>query len=474
MEDQNPNIDLLLLTAIDPFSYQIQPDLGLMYVAAAAREAGFTVGIRDCRKERWDEAEMGRRVAALRPRVVGIKSFSNEANRVARMAARVRRELPEAVIIAGGPHPSMDPQDTLKRMTAVDYAFVGEAERSVPPFLAWIKAGGRGAPPEEVPGIAYRTGADGEVMVREPVWEQDLDTLPFPAWDLMPPDSYPDEVIGLFSPAFPAAPISGSRGCPYRCNYCGAAKIAGNRFRYRSVDNLLAEIDLLAGRYGVKSLAFVDNSFTSIRPRAVKFFEALIARPAPMLFTFPNGVRANTLDEQLLPLMEKAGCRLVGLGIESSSAETLARMQKDQTTATVRQTVDLIRRTTSLYITGSFILGYPGETLEDVKRTIAFAIGLPVHHAHFCIFIPLPGSTVFQELAAAGQVRQDEWDPDQLTNDSAACSMPGLPMKDLQRLHHLAYLRFYLTPWRLLSLPRQIKSFSHLRIMLRIVAKVLF
>jgi radical SAM superfamily enzyme YgiQ (UPF0313 family) len=463
-------MDLLLLTAIDPFSYQIQPDLGLMYVAGAARAAGFSVDIQDCRKERWDYKRLEEQVQESRPAVVGIKSFSNEAGRVARMAETVRRALPEAVIIVGGPHPSMDPEGTLERMKAADYAFVGEAERSLPRFLGWVQSGRRGPLPPEIKGVAFRD--NGRVVVRPAEWEDDLDSLPFPAWDLMPPTSYPNEVIGLFAPAFPAAPILLSRGCPYRCTYCGASRIAGRRFRYRSVENALEEIAFLEEHYGIRTFALVDNSFTSHRRHAMEFFQALLARPKKIFFTFPNGVRADSLDEELLRTMEGAGCGLIGLGIESSSDETLKRMKKDQTAALVEEKVNLIRRTTSIPITGSFVLGYPGETLEDVKRTIRFAVKLPVHHAHFCVFIPLPGSEVYRELIERGQFCPADLDPEGLTNDRSSFSLPGLPIKRLVRLHQYAYLRFYLTPWRLLYFFTQIKTLSHLRVILRIILKV--
>jgi radical SAM superfamily enzyme YgiQ (UPF0313 family) len=464
-------MDLLLLTPIDPLSYQIMPDLGLMYLAAAAREAGFSVDIKDCRKERWGLDDLGEHVRRARPTVLGIKVFSNEVARAARMAETARREFPEAVIIVGGPHPSMAPENTLKRMSAVDYAFIGEAERTLVPFLAWVKSGRKGTPPEEVKGIAWRDG--DKVSRRELCLESDLDSLPLPAWDLMPPSSYPDEALGLFAPAFPAAPMIMSRGCPYRCTYCGSYRIAGKRYRYRSVENSLAEMEMLEREYGIRTFAFVDNSFTSERKRALAFFQALRARPKQTFFTFPNGVRASSLDAELLQAMEKAGCRQMSLGVESSSDRTLSRMKKDQKIELITKTVDMIRKNApSIVITGSFILGFPGETMDDVKGTIRYAVKLPVHHAHFCVFIPLPGSTVYEDLVSRGLVCEDQWDPEKLTMDRSTSELPGLPARKLVRLHQRAYLRFYLEPWRLLSFPGQIKSLSHLKVILRTILKV--
>jgi radical SAM superfamily enzyme YgiQ (UPF0313 family) len=414
-------MDLLLLTSVDPFSYQIIPDLGLMYLAASVRKAGHSVAILDCRKEGMDYDGLAEYVREARPEVVGIKSYTNEAVRIGRMAESIRRAQPGAVIITGGPLPTLDPRGALSNMEAVDFAFVGEAESSLPLFMDWVKDGRRGAVPEEIHGIAFRN--DSGVTARESRLEEDLDKLPPPAWDLMPPDSYADETFGLFVPAFPTAPLLLSRGCPFQCAYCGARYISGNRMRYRSVENVLEDIDFLQREYGTRTFTFADDCFTTDRERAAAFFEALIRRPRKILFTFPNGVRAGSLDEELLKLMERAGCRLLGLGIESGSDQTLARMKKGQTTSLIREKVDLIRGSTSMLITGSFILGYPGETLADVKQTIKFAVDLPIHHAQICIFIPIPGTPVYDELVEQGTIRPEDWDPEQLTIDRASASL---------------------------------------------------
>lgn len=458
-------MDLLLLNAVDPRSYQIIPDLGLMYLAAAVRAAGRSVSIVDCKKEGWSYADLKDQVAAARPRVVGIKSYSNEAGRVKRMAEEIRAACPEAVILIGGPHPSMDPGATLREMPAVDYAFLGEAEQNLVPFLSWVKAGRPGEVPAEVRGIAYREGS--KVLIREARLADDLDVLPLPAWDLMRPDQYPDEAAGIFVPAFPAAPMVLSRGCPFSCAYCGCRYIAGGKLRYRSLENILAEIDLLVRDYGVKTFTFVDDNFTWNRERAVALFEALARREKKINFTFPNGVRVDSLDEEMLKLMERAGCSLLALGIESGVDATLVRMNKRQTVAQARAAVELIRRTTRLRVTGFFILGYPGETLEEVKQTIRFAVDLPIHHAHFCLFIPLPGTPIYDELRAQGLVGDRPPDPETMTIDRPSIALPGLPAQKLLRLHQAAYLRFYAKPWRMLDLARQLQSPGQFRVILR-------
>jgi len=464
-------MDLLLLTCIESFSYQIIPDLGLMYIASSVRAEEMDVCIKDCRKDKWDIETLKNYVLSQKPLVVGIKAYSNEISRVVKMTMAIREVHPESTIIVGGPHPSMDPEGSLEQIKEADFIFVGESEKNIGPFMKWVKNGKNGPLPEDVLGIAFR---DNEgISIRSSCITPDIDEFEFPAWDLMPVSSYSDEAVGLFAPYFPVAPMILSRGCPYKCSYCGARYIVGNKLRTRSVDNIISEIDFLEKEYGVKTFTFADDSFTSNRKRALELFEALANRPKKINFTFPNGIRANSLDPEMLDKMEKAGCSLFGLGIESASNDTLSRMKKNLTVELVKEKVELTRKLSSIKITGFFILGYPGETLEDVKKTINFAVSLPIHHVHFCLFIPLPGSAIYDELIESGTLTKD-YDFEQLTIDRVSSVLPGLPADKLLFLHKYAYFKFYLQPWRILGLPAQIKSFKQLKVIFRRLAKLLF
>jgi len=464
-------MDVLLLTAVNPFSYQIIPDLGLMYLASSLRNAGLEVSLKDLRKNRWNYGRVGEYVRKERPMIVGIKCYSYEVSRVKVMTEVIRDSYPRALIVIGGPHPSMDPAGTFQAFPCADYAFLGESEWSFRDFALWVKAGGRGSPPESVPGIAYRTASG--VAVRDPVFEPDLDKLPMPAWDLLPPTDYPDEATGIFAPGFPAPPMMLSRGCPFNCSYCGAKYVMGERIRYRSAANVLEEISFLEREYRVKNFTFVDDNFTCNREIALELFHALANRAKRIAFTFPNGMRPSTLDAELLRAMEAAGCYSLSLGIESGSDQTLSRMNKKQTRAEIVKVVDLIRNTTSIKVTGFFILGYPGETLEDVKDTIRFAVELPIHHPHFCLFSPLPGTPVDHELRRQGLIPAQGLHPEQLTYDRPSLPLHGLPPRRLILLHQYAYLRFYLTPWRMRNLLQEIRSPGNLWVIMRRAIKLL-
>ena len=262
-----------------------------------------------------------------------------------------------------------------------------------------------------------------------------------------------------------------SRGCPFNCAYCGAAKIMGERIRYRSPTNVLAEIDLLERDYGIRNFTFVVDNFTANRRQALALFEALAARPRRIAFTFPNGVRPATLVVELLKAMERAGCYSLSLWIESGSDQTLERMRKKQTVASVAQTVELIRSNTSIRITGFFILGYPGETIADVCNTIKFAARLPIHHPDFCVFAQLYGSPVYKELLDQGLILVSGLTHGEMNFDRPM-ALPGLPPRKIILLHQYAYLRFYLKPWRIWNLLKEARSPGNFWVIVRRVIKL--
>lgn len=462
-------MDILLITAIDQFSYQIIPDLGLMYLASSVRNAGLSVSLKDLRKDRWNYSRLQKYVRDEKPRIIGIKFFSHELNRVKQMTELIRKENPSCIIVVGGPHPSMDPAGTLSGLPEVDYVFIGESENSFRDFALWVKTDAGGEPPESISGIAFRSSS--KTVIRAPVFEENLDKLPMPAWDLTPPNEYPDEATGIFTPGFPAPPMMLSRGCPFGCSYCGSAYVMGKRIRYRSPENVLEEISFLEKNFSVKNFTFIDDNFTCNRNSAMKLFQALAKRQKHISFTFPNGVRAETLDTEMLIMMEKAGCYALALGIESGSDETLKKMRKKQTTEEIKRTVELIRSQTKIRVTGFFILGYPGETVQDVKNTIKFARELKIHHPHFCLFTPLPGTDVYKELQQQGLIPAEGLKQEQVTFDRGF-PLPGLSRKKLVLLHQYAYLSFYIKPWRIWNLLKEIRSVGNLWMIIRRAIKL--
>jgi len=437
------------------------PPLGLGYLATALRRRGFTVEILDAVRERLSPAEVERRIAAAPPAMVGIQTFSYDVPAVRDLTDRIRRVAPAVPIVIGGAHPSGSPETVLDDIPSTNFAVQGEGEEALP-LLAGRLLPGEPIALEEVPGLIYRTAAG--VRRNPPRVVDDLDTLGFPAWDLMDPRQYRGAPQGVFVQAPPVAPISTSRGCPYLCGYCAGSTISGRRLRYRSIPHVLGEIDLLVRDFGVREVHIVDDNATAVRERIFALCAGLALRRHPVRLAFPNGVRLDTLDAEILGELRRAGCHSLIVGIESGSDRVLRLMQKGLTTAAIRKGVELIRGA-GIHAAGFFILGYPGETPEEARETIRFARSLNLTAAHFSNFLPLPGTAATQRLRAEGRLGELDWSS--LFYARTPYQPDGFRPGELKRLQRRAYLTFYLRPQVLWGLRGSVRSIAQMLAILR-------
>ncbi len=253
-------LDLLLVVPPGK-SHYVVPPIGLGYLATALRKAGFdNVAILDSIKENLDVPRLTDRIKSLAPRIVGFQVFSTDFSSVRACSAIIKKILPDSLVVVGGPHVSARGADSLRDFPHADYGFQGEAEIGLPLFARRIFRG-EDIPFEEIPGLIYHDGVGLKATDR--VLVEDLDSLGFPAWDLMPPSSYPDAPQGAFYKNFPIAPMATSRGCPYTCAFCGSPVNMGNRLRFRSIESVLAEMEFLFEQYGVREFHFIDDMFNA-------------------------------------------------------------------------------------------------------------------------------------------------------------------------------------------------------------------
>ena len=244
----------------------------------------------------------------------------------------------------------------------------------------------------------------GNIVVNKQQHIENLDSLEMPAWNLMGLNSYPKIPPTLLFKKQPFAPISVTRGCPFSCTFC-AAHIHGRKIRSRSIDNVLMEIDLLYRDYGIREFYIVDDNFTADKAMVKKFCSEIINRKYDIAFCNPNGVRLDTLDMEMLTLMKKAGWYYLSVGIESGSQPVLDHMKKRINITLVREKVSIIRKA-GLEVYGFFIVGYPTETLEDIKKTVNLALELDLIGANFSCFHPLPGTAIFEMLVQNGKIKR--------------------------------------------------------------------
>jgi len=263
---------------------EIVPPFGLGYLADAVRRRGHEAAIVDALRDRLEEKALVSRIAGLKPDIVGVLLFSKDLRIVRSLLRAVRAAIPGAKTCVGGPHPSAVPAETMGYFgDALDFAFAGEAETGLPTLMELIGSGSRGL--SDVPGLVHRV--DGGVSVNPRVFEEDLDALSV-AWDLIPPAVYPRAPHGAYYRQFPVAPIVTSRGCPFQCTFCAAECVSGRKIRRRSVENVIAEIEQLRDRFGVREIHIEDDNFTGGKEYVLAFCEALRRRVPGITWTCPN------------------------------------------------------------------------------------------------------------------------------------------------------------------------------------------
>lgn len=475
------------------------PPLGLGYVASALRASGYRdVNILDCVLEGLSLSGFEERLKEMKPDVVGINSWSvsvREVDKSLKIAKALNRE---TVTVIGGPHPSALGERCLTDFPEADYAFRGEAEIGAPLLMDFIS--GKGASKEDIPGLMWREAggegreggageaeeagrgacvaegrtagqkAGGGMTIGSPAgtkedvrgkrppsetsgegftirsnpqaFEKDLDRFSFPSWDLIRPDRYAR--AGTLIQKKTACIVT-TRGCPFPCTFCSASITAGKAVRTRSVGNILSEIKLLYTDYGIRRLVVFDENITMRKPHIMAFCSAVIKEALDVSFELPNGIRLDTLDMEVLTAMKKAGfSERVAVGIESGSDRVLKLMKKGLTKEEIREKVGLLKAAGFRPI-GYFIVGFPGETREEVEETVNFAIELKLYRAGFMPFHPLPGTESYEQLLKRGELPED-FDFSLLSTDNIVYAPEGMTRKELEEMRRRAILRFNLRP----------------------------
>ena len=314
-----------------------------------------------------------------------------------------------------------------------------------------------------MPGLVWRD--NGTVRVNPRIFVDDLDGLGLPAWDLIKPQEYPEgPQHGAFFKQFPIAPIMVTRGCPYLCTFCAGGVVSGKKIRRRSIGHVLNELYLLHNDFGIKEFHIIDDNFTMDGAYVKEFLKQLKELDLGMSWAVPNGVRMNTLDDEMLALMKETGLYLVSLGIESGSDEVLRSMKKSITTAEIRECVKRINDA-GIDIAGFFILGFPGETPQTIRQTIRFSLELKLMRANFFTYLPFPGSDSYRELASNGDLKAVDWK--RFYFMTAAYVPKGMKRSQLKALHRRAFASFYLRPHIIIYHIRSIMSFRHFLFLLR-------
>ena len=389
--------------------------LGLAYLAAVLRDL-YEVKIVDAVAEGYyqerkvnggfvdyglSDLQIKEKVISYGPQVVGITClYSTQFPAVLRIC-RIAKEIdPEMTTVVGGSHPTFLAREFMSE-GRIDYLVLGEGEDS---FRELLEKLSRGEDVAGIDGLAYRAGEEIKINSKTKFIEN-LDTLPFPARELLPMEKY-------FSIEYPMnitplkkrnTPIITSRGCPHRCAFCASSRYWGHRVRLRSPENVLDEMVVLKEKFGVEEIQFEDDHLTCDRKRAERIFQGMIDRNLRLKWCTPNGIALWTLDEKLLALMKESGCYELTMGIESGSQEVLDKIiHKPLKVAKAPGLVETMNRL-GIRPCAFFIIGFPGETRQQVSETIKMIREVDFDRYMLFIFSLTPGSEFFEKFKAQGQ-----------------------------------------------------------------------
>ena len=438
--------------------------LGLMYVATGARTGGYEdITILDMKVDDLRVPQAADRLETMRPDVIGMTAMTYEAGCLHALAAEMKRRMPKVVIVAGGPHPSVAADDVMKDPN-IDFCVRGEGERTFPQLLDAICSGaiyGAGTSNPnygEILGVVWRK-PDSEVVYNPDRTPPDtLDELGFPAWDLVDIHKYHSVPRGGIIYAHKEfATIFSSRACPWRCTYCHNSY--GKKFRERSARHVLEEVDFLVSKYGVRELVFYDDIFNFKPDRAKAICRGLIDRNYGLKLTFPNGLRGDILDEELVDLMTEAGMYRAMIAIESGVPRIQKVMKKNLRLPQTKKIVDYMA-TKGVMTHGAFMLGFPTETREEMEETIRWARDSSFHTAAFYRVIPFKGTELFKQVEEAGHTLPTDWS--HYEPYFSDINVSAVPESEISKIRRSAYFRFYLSPKRLWSIFRLIPNKLHM------------
>lgn len=434
------------------------PPLGLLYIAAFAEQRGRSVQVIDVNAEELSFEDVEEFVRLNQPRWVGFTAVTAQIGCARTIAKFVKRVSPESKTVVGGVHAAAMPDEVLSDDN-IDYVIRGEGEK---PFFALVD----GQPLESIGGLSYRGTNPLQPFehnaLDDPI--QDLDSLPTPAYHLVPFERY-EPAVGAYK-RLPSINMTMTRGCPGKCTFCNSAETA---LRTRSPEHIVNEIQRLQEKYGIREVSFYDDTFTIYKQNVARMCELLLERSIDV--TWSCFARTDCISPPLLKKMKAAGCHQILFGIESADPEILENIRKPIDIELTKKAVKMVQKA-GIAVRAAFMFGNPGETVESMQRTIDFAKELDPDIALFNITTPYPGTQMFEWARRNGYLTTLDWNDYDLAN--TVMELPTVSLDDLHRMYRHAYRSFYFRPKYLLRRLLRMRSLSEIKMNLQALRSVMF
>jgi radical SAM superfamily enzyme YgiQ (UPF0313 family) len=400
------------------------PPLGLAYMAAVLEQNGIEVKIIDCPVCEFDHEKLKTELAAYQPSLVGIGSMTPTIESALKSARVAKEACPDAKVVMGGPHATFSGEEILASEKTVDVIVRGEGEETI------VELAKQQSALNDIKGIAFRKDAKIIQTANRP-YIQDLDSLPLPAYKLLPMDKYNITGRNLLS-------VISSRGCPYQCPFCVASQMFGAPFRARNPMKVLDEMEWLRDEFGAEGIAFQDDTLTFDKNRAVEICDGMIERK--MKLPWGCGTRADAVTKELVAKMSKAHCDEVMFGVESGCQRMRDVLKKRVTNDQCENAIKWTKEA-GIFVTVSVILGYPGETKETLQESLDFVRRVEPDDVWLCHATPFPGTELRELVKSYGWKMSENWSLYNTMNP--IFEDPALPAKEIAEIRTKFYHQFY-------------------------------
>lgn len=409
------------------------PSLGLAYLASFIRQYNYSPFIIEPAAFNLGYSDILDRIRSIKPAYVGISSSTTTIVNAAKMAELIKAYDPGITTIIGGPHITAVPYETMVRFKHFDIGVIGEGEFILRDLLEILRTNGD---LRLVHGIALRDKNGSVIINKRREYIEDLDILPMPAWDLIPnfPNAY--RLSAPMSIKKPEASIITSRGCPHECIFCDRS-VFGHRYRLHSAAYVVESFQVLKEKFKVKHIMIYDDTFIMAKKRVHDICEKLIKIKNDVIWSCLGNIN---VEYDTLALIKKAGCWQIGFGIESGSERILKMLKKRQTIEDIRRAITISKKV-GIKTRGFFIIGSPGESRQDIRKTIDLAKELPLDDFQMTNFTPFPGSEAYSIVTQYGEF-DSRWEK---MNILEPIFVPNsLTKEELTKLQNDAHKEFYL------------------------------
>lgn len=428
------------------------PPLGILYLAAYLEKNGvYEIKIIDCGVENFDYGKFPQIIHEFKPDVIGLTVLTFTLLDVIAIIKNINLADRNIPIVLGGPHPNLFPNETIN-LPGVSYLVLGEGEIT---FKKLIDNLGDKSMLKNIPGLVFK---EGEKIINTGPSEllTDLDSLPFPSRRLTPYKKY----FSVIAKKSPVTTMFTSRGCPYRCLFCDRPYL-GKIFRARSAKNVVEEIEEIK-RLDIEEIFIYDDTFTINRQRTIDVCKEILARK--LKISWDIRARVNTIDAEVLSWLKKAGCKRIHYGVESGSQKILDNLKKDITVEMVEKAFRLTKKE-GIQTLAYFMIGNPGETLADIRQTMALAKKIKPDFINVSITTPFPGTGLYFQALQRGIIRQDIWR--EFAQNPSTDFIPPIWQENFNRgeliyLMKKFYASFYRRPTYILKKILEVRSFDEL------------